>query len=174
MNPASCLFESRLHWILSSYWLAHFYLMKNPPKCCYILVWIADVGILYSRAVIQRTIDVSPAFLEHSSAEKIAVWAFANHDPNKQEVGLIFLMKRLRTKIKNKKSKTYSGWCPFQWYHSHTDRIWPDDTSKFLSPTVLVNFVPPPRPARTTIFNKGERVPSWCVCLLRGNPEGGP
>jgi hypothetical protein len=36
--------------------------------------WIGlrDVGILYSRAVIQRTIDVSPAFLEHGAAEKIA------------------------------------------------------------------------------------------------------
>jgi hypothetical protein len=34
---------------------------------------LRDVGILYSRAVIQRTIDVSPAFLEHGSAEKIAV-----------------------------------------------------------------------------------------------------
>jgi hypothetical protein len=31
------------------------------------------VGILYSRAVIQRTIDVFPAFLEHGSVEKIAV-----------------------------------------------------------------------------------------------------
>jgi hypothetical protein len=39
------------------------------------LIWfgLRDVGILYSKAVIQRTIDVSPAFLEHSSAEKIAV-----------------------------------------------------------------------------------------------------
>jgi hypothetical protein len=46
------------------------------------------VGILqifYSRAVIQRTIDVSPAFLEHGSAEKIAVRLHANSDPNKQE-----------------------------------------------------------------------------------------
>jgi hypothetical protein len=45
-----------------------------------------DVGILYSRAVIQRTIDGSPAFLEHSSAEKITVRAHANRDPNKYEV----------------------------------------------------------------------------------------
>jgi hypothetical protein len=39
------------------------------------LFWFGfrDVGILYSQAVIQRTIDVSPAFLEHGSAEKIAV-----------------------------------------------------------------------------------------------------
>jgi hypothetical protein len=39
------------------------------------LFWfgLQDVGILYSQAVIQRTIVVSPAFLEHSSAEKIAV-----------------------------------------------------------------------------------------------------
>jgi hypothetical protein len=31
------------------------------------------VGILYSRAGIQRTIDISPAFLEDGSAKKIAV-----------------------------------------------------------------------------------------------------
>jgi hypothetical protein len=39
------------------------------------LFWfgLQDVGILYSRALIQRTIDVSPAFLEHGLAEKIAV-----------------------------------------------------------------------------------------------------
>jgi hypothetical protein len=39
------------------------------------LFWfeLRDVGILYSRPVIQKTIDVSPAFLEHGSAEKIAV-----------------------------------------------------------------------------------------------------
>jgi hypothetical protein len=29
-------------------------------------------GILYLRAAIQRTIDISPAFLEHGSAKKIA------------------------------------------------------------------------------------------------------
>jgi hypothetical protein len=34
---------------------------------------LRDVGILYSRAVIQRTIDVSPAFSEHGSTEKNAV-----------------------------------------------------------------------------------------------------
>ncbi len=48
-----------------------------------------DVGLLYSQAVIQRTIDVSSAFLEQGSAEKITVWAHADHDPNKQEVGFI-------------------------------------------------------------------------------------
>jgi hypothetical protein len=41
------------------------------------LFWfgLRDGGVLYSRAVIQRTIDVSPLFLEHGSAEKIAVKA---------------------------------------------------------------------------------------------------
>jgi hypothetical protein len=39
------------------------------------LFWfgLRNDGIFHSRAVIQRTIDVSPAFLEHGSAEKIAV-----------------------------------------------------------------------------------------------------
>ncbi len=47
-----------------------------------------------------------------------------------------FCMKQLRTlkfKIKIKKSKTYSGGCPFPGLsngtmHSHADPIWPDDT----------------------------------------------
>jgi hypothetical protein len=72
MNPTS--------FLLSSYWLSHFNLLKkNPPKGCTILVWIGPlrvVGFLetfYSRAVIQRKIVDSPAFLEHGSAEKIAV-----------------------------------------------------------------------------------------------------
>jgi hypothetical protein len=49
------------------------------------LFWfgLRDVGILYSQAVIQRTIEVSPAFLERGSAEKIKVGAHANHDPNR-------------------------------------------------------------------------------------------
>jgi hypothetical protein len=39
------------------------------------LFWfgLLDVGILYSRAIILRTIDVSPAFLKHGSVEKIPV-----------------------------------------------------------------------------------------------------
>jgi hypothetical protein len=39
------------------------------------LFWfgLRDVGIPYSQAVLQRTIDVSPAFLEHGFAEKIVV-----------------------------------------------------------------------------------------------------
>jgi hypothetical protein len=32
MNPTSCLFGDGLHRILSSYWLAHFYLMKKSAK----------------------------------------------------------------------------------------------------------------------------------------------
>jgi hypothetical protein len=55
---------------------------KNPPKCTSILVWIAE---WWMHAATQRTIDVSPAFLEHGSAKKIAFWAYANHEPNKQE-----------------------------------------------------------------------------------------
>jgi hypothetical protein len=37
-----------------------------------------DVGVLYSRAVIERTIDVSPTILEHGLVEKIAVLAHEN------------------------------------------------------------------------------------------------
>jgi hypothetical protein len=98
MNLTSCLFGSR--FILNPFFLflAHFYLIKNPPKFCTILVWIAgcwnsslSLQIFYSRAVIQRTIVVSPVFLVHSLAEMIAVCAHTNHDLYKQEVGFIFV-----------------------------------------------------------------------------------
>ncbi len=51
------------------------------------LFWfgLREVGILHSRAVMQRTLVVSLAFLEHGSAKKIAVYTHANRDPNKQE-----------------------------------------------------------------------------------------
>ncbi len=51
------------------------------------LFWfgLRNDGILYLQAAMQRTIDSSPAFLEHSSAKKIACWAHANRDPNKKE-----------------------------------------------------------------------------------------
>jgi hypothetical protein len=56
------------------------------------LLWFVfrDVGIFYSATVFKRTIVDFPAFLEHSSAEKIAICDHTNRDPNKQEVGFIF------------------------------------------------------------------------------------
>jgi hypothetical protein len=55
-----------------------------------VLLWfgLRDVGIFFSPAVIERTVVDFSAFLEHGSAEKIAVCT--NRDPNKQEVGFIF------------------------------------------------------------------------------------
>ncbi len=41
--------------------------------------------IFYMQAAILRTIDVSPAFMEYGLAIKIAAWAHANREPNKQE-----------------------------------------------------------------------------------------
>jgi hypothetical protein len=82
---------------------------------------LRNVEILYLRAAIQRTIDASPAFMESGLAKKIAAWAHANREPNKQEDWIQFCMKRLRTlkslkifKSEIKKLKTYSGWCPFK------------------------------------------------------------
>jgi hypothetical protein len=50
------LFDEKIHQSAALFWFG-----------------LRDVGILYLRTVIQRAIDVSPAFLEHGSAEKIAV-----------------------------------------------------------------------------------------------------
>jgi hypothetical protein len=45
--------------------------MKKTAKV--LLYFGLDCGILYSRAAIQRTIDISAAFMERGLAEKIAV-----------------------------------------------------------------------------------------------------
>jgi hypothetical protein len=73
------------------------------------------------QAAIQRTIDASPAFMEYGLEKKIAAWAHANHEPNKQEDWIQFCMKRLRTlksfkifKSEIKKLKTNSGLCAFK------------------------------------------------------------
>jgi hypothetical protein len=49
-----------------------------------VLLYFGLDCILYTRSIIQRTIDVSPAFLEHGLGER------SQFDPNKQEVGFIF------------------------------------------------------------------------------------
>ncbi len=48
------LFEEKIHQSAALFWFG-----------------LLDVEILYSRAVIQRKTNVSPAFLEHGWAEKI-------------------------------------------------------------------------------------------------------
>ncbi len=51
------------------------------------LFWfgLRNDGVFYMQAAIQRTIDVSPAFMEYGLAKKIAAWAHANREPNNQE-----------------------------------------------------------------------------------------
>ncbi len=74
MNPTSCWFGSQFAWnpvfLLASALLFDEKIHQSAP-----LFWfgLRDVGILYSLAVIQRAIDVSPAFLKHGSAEKVVV-----------------------------------------------------------------------------------------------------
>jgi hypothetical protein len=77
IQPPACS-DHGLHRILSSYWLAHFHLMKKIRQSA-ALFWfgLQNDGIFYLRAAIQNPTDISPAFLEHNSAKKIAVWAHA-------------------------------------------------------------------------------------------------
>jgi hypothetical protein len=119
MKPTSCFFRSRFAWIPVFLLAGALLFYGNPPKCFSILVWIAGCwnSLLTSH---NPKHNWCLAFLEHSSAEKIAVWAHANCDPNMQEFGFILheVAKNfeLLSKIKDQKqkSKTYSGWGPFQ------------------------------------------------------------
>ncbi len=100
MNPTSCS-DHGLYRILYSNWLAHFYLLKKSAKGlhhfgldCAMLEFLKYV--FYSRAVIQRTNVDFPAFLEHGSAEEIAVCAHTNRE-------LCSLLKISKLKYKNPK-----------------------------------------------------------------------
>jgi hypothetical protein len=86
IQPPACS-DHGLHRIQSYYWLAHFYLMKKSAKELLYVFWfgLRNDEILYLQAATQRTIEISPAFLEHGSVKKIKVWAHANRDPNKQD-----------------------------------------------------------------------------------------
>jgi hypothetical protein len=74
IQPPACT-DHGLHRILSFYCMAGELLFDEKIHQNVALIWfrLRDVGILYSQAEIQRTIDASPAFLEHSLAEKITV-----------------------------------------------------------------------------------------------------
>ncbi len=64
---------------------------------------------------------------------------YANHDPNKQEVGFIFawsspelwsLLKYSRVKKIKNPYRLMAFSRPIQWCHSHVDPVWPDGTFK--------------------------------------------
>ncbi len=123
IQPTACS-DHDLHGILSSYWLAHFYLMKKSAKkkCCSILVWIANDGIFYLRAAIQRKNNWYLSCIFGARFGKKDRGLGTCKQWSEQAGGLeAFCMKRLRTLklfhlfiTEIKKSKTYNGWCPFQ------------------------------------------------------------
>ncbi len=81
-----------MHKILSP--MAGALLLDEKIRQIAALFWfgLRDVGILYSRAIIQRTVDVSPAFLEHGSVrrKRLQFDHMQTVISNKQEVGFIF------------------------------------------------------------------------------------
>jgi hypothetical protein len=101
MNLTSCLFGSRFVWnpflLLAGALLFDEKIRRRTALCWF---GLRDVGILHSRAVIQRTIVVSPAFLEHNSAEKFAFCA--NKKPWSEEAEGLEAFLYL-AKIKNQK-----------------------------------------------------------------------
>jgi hypothetical protein len=98
------------------------------------LFWfgLRDIGILYLlvQAAIQRTMDVSLALLEHSSADHMqtGIQTSRRLDSFLHEAAENFeLLSNIQdqiSKIKNLKRLM----SPIQWCHSHADQIWLDAT----------------------------------------------
>ncbi len=59
--------------------------MKKSASVALFWFGLRNDEIFYLQAAIQRTIDASPAFMEYGLVKKIAAWAHANREPNKQE-----------------------------------------------------------------------------------------
>jgi hypothetical protein len=73
IQPPACP-DHALHRILSSYWLAHFYLMKKSAK--ELLYFCLDCGMMKFctfKPQPKKTFDISPAFMEYGLAKKIEV-----------------------------------------------------------------------------------------------------
>jgi hypothetical protein len=86
MPPTSCFYT----WFVENpfFLLADALLFDEKFRQTAALFWfgLRNVGILkmfYSRAILQRTIADSPAFLEPGLAEKIVVCAHTNRLPKK-------------------------------------------------------------------------------------------
>ncbi len=90
MNPISCLLGSR--FVENPFFLlavALLFVEKIHQSAAQFWFGLRIVGFLqmfYPQAFIPRTIVDFPAFLEHGSAEKIAVCAHTTLDPNKEDV----------------------------------------------------------------------------------------
>ncbi len=117
---------------------------KNPPKYCTILVGLRDGGILqifYSRAVIQRTIVDSTAFLETAWWKRLRFVHIQLACQRSRRFRGIFawsgselwtLFKYKRSKLKRQNSIAVDVLSrPIQWYHSQADLIWADVTFKY-------------------------------------------
>ncbi len=129
-NPPACSVHG-LHKMLSSYWLAHFHLMKKSAKVQ--LYFGSGCGMM-------KVFTCEP-----QSKEQLmplphlwnTVWrkkdrSLSTYNPWTEQAGdwVQFCMKRLRTlklfqifSTEIKKSKTYSGWCPFKGLSNGTNLI---------------------------------------------------
>ncbi len=105
---ASCKNESNLllvqitvlHRILSSYWLAHFYLMKKSAK---VLLYFQYFGLDSGNSLPKSRKPKNNWCLSHIIGApfggKNAVWSHANGDLDKQEVGFIFAWAALNFEL---------------------------------------------------------------------------
>ena len=130
MNPTSCLLYHGLHRILSSYWLAHFHLMKKSAKVqLYFGLGCGMMNFLPASRNPKNNWCLSHIYGVRYD-EKDGGLSTCN--PWTEQAGgwVQFCMKRLRTlklfqifSTEIKKSKTYSGWCPFKGLSNGTTLI---------------------------------------------------
>ena len=135
IQPPACSVHS-LHRMLSSYWLAHFHLMKTPPKCSSILVWVAEWwNFLLASRNPKNNLCLSRIYgVRFGEKDR----GLSTCKPWTEQAGGLeaFLHGaaqnfELLSNIKNKKLKTYSGWCPFKGLSNDTTLMQIQSDGKF-------------------------------------------
>jgi hypothetical protein len=85
IQPPACSVHG-LHRVLSSYWLAHFHLMKKSAKVqLYFSLSCGMMEFFTCEPQSKEQLMSIPEIIEYGLAKKITAWAHANHEPNKQE-----------------------------------------------------------------------------------------
>jgi hypothetical protein len=124
MPPPPVSSAHGLYRTLTSYWMAHFSSMKKSTKVqhyfgLYIArCWKWIFQIFYSRADLKRTIV---AFLNPGYRKRLGFVHIQTVCRRSRRIGWIFVWSGLElwslfkySRLKFKKSKTYSSWCTFQ------------------------------------------------------------
>ncbi len=141
-QPPACS-EHGLHRILSSYWLAHIYLLKKSAKV--LLYFGLDCGMMefvsFELQSKEQLISL-PHFWSTVWWKRLRFEHMQTLIRPRRRIRGLFAWSGSNIQNRYKKKRLMSFSRPIQWYHSHGDPIWPDGTFKLRMALSFPTFSP--------------------------------